>query len=59
MGSTRHVLASRAHKLENILTRSEEIYLKLLEDSKDGVYDIKGDEFIYVHTRDCLHDIPQ
>lgn len=39
------------YKLENILTRSEEKYLKLLESSKDGVYGIKGDEFIYVNTR--------
>ena len=38
-------------KLENMLKRSEEKYLKLLEGSKDGVYGIKGEEFIYVNRK--------
>ena len=41
---------SEYKKLENMLRRSEEKYLKLLEGSKDGVYGIKGDEFIYVNS---------
>jgi len=40
---------SEYKKLENELRRSEEKYIKLLEGSKDGVYGIKREEFIYVN----------